>query len=252
MIVHVGGSRFAAFSRRFKDCAGLRGRFAVAVAVAGCKNSAQVFEDNNEGGWFSKKVDVFAKPDWAMASDARRPILARTARSMPTIWSAPMAAAQWRPPRRRLNRRRLSRPRRRPTAPVGSMAGDLAGAPMPAHAGLGLSQRQHARRRRTDRAAGHGRHRARHDRMPGGAARRLAGQRRHQHRRERRAQGRAHLSHRRLAGHLSLLRRPAEGNRPRAGAAGAGKAGEKAESQEAGEAEDRRPVADLATRPASQ
>jgi hypothetical protein len=37
-----------------------------AALVAGsCKNSAQVFTDQNEGGWFSKPVDIFAKPDWA-------------------------------------------------------------------------------------------------------------------------------------------------------------------------------------------
>ena len=37
-----------------------------ALAVAGCKNSAQVFEDQNDGGWFSKPF--VAKPDWARAS----------------------------------------------------------------------------------------------------------------------------------------------------------------------------------------
>jgi len=44
-------------------------RFALvcsAVLLAGgCKNSAQIFVDQNEGGWFSKPVDIFAKPDWA-------------------------------------------------------------------------------------------------------------------------------------------------------------------------------------------
>jgi len=37
-----------------------------ALAVAGCKNTAQVFEDQNDGGWFSKPF--IAKPDWARAS----------------------------------------------------------------------------------------------------------------------------------------------------------------------------------------
>jgi hypothetical protein len=37
-----------------------------AVAVAGCKNTAGVFEDQNDGGWFSKPF--IAKPDWARAS----------------------------------------------------------------------------------------------------------------------------------------------------------------------------------------
>ena len=41
-----------------------------ALAVTGCKNSAQIFEDQNDGGWFSKKMDVFAKPDWARPTGA--------------------------------------------------------------------------------------------------------------------------------------------------------------------------------------
>jgi hypothetical protein len=38
---------------------------ATALAVCGCKNSAGVFQDQNDGGWFSKPVNMFAKPDWA-------------------------------------------------------------------------------------------------------------------------------------------------------------------------------------------
>ena len=38
---------------------------AAALAVCGCKNSAEVFRDQNDGGWFSKPVNMFAKPDWA-------------------------------------------------------------------------------------------------------------------------------------------------------------------------------------------
>jgi hypothetical protein len=41
---------------------------AVGLAVGGCKNSTQLFEDNNEGGWFSKPMDAFAKPSWARAT----------------------------------------------------------------------------------------------------------------------------------------------------------------------------------------
>jgi hypothetical protein len=41
---------------------------AAALAVGGCKNSAQVFEDQNDGGWFSKPLDFFGKPDWARPS----------------------------------------------------------------------------------------------------------------------------------------------------------------------------------------
>lgn len=40
--------------------------------AGGCKNSAQIFVDQNEGGgWFSKPVDVFAKPDWARPNTGR-------------------------------------------------------------------------------------------------------------------------------------------------------------------------------------
>ncbi len=38
---------------------------AAALAIAGCSNKAGVLESNNDGGWFSKPVDMFSKPDWA-------------------------------------------------------------------------------------------------------------------------------------------------------------------------------------------
>lgn len=38
---------------------------ATALAVCGCKNSAEILQDQNDGGWFSKPVALFAKPDWA-------------------------------------------------------------------------------------------------------------------------------------------------------------------------------------------
>lgn len=43
---------------------------AAALAVAGCKNSAQVFTDQNDGGFFAKPVDFFKKPDWAKPANA--------------------------------------------------------------------------------------------------------------------------------------------------------------------------------------
>jgi len=50
-------------------------RFALvcsAVLLAGgCKNSAQILVDQNEGGWFAKPVDIFAKPDWARPTSAK-------------------------------------------------------------------------------------------------------------------------------------------------------------------------------------
>lgn len=104
---------------------------ALAAAVSGCKNSAQLFEANNEGGLFSKPVNIFAKPDWAvLSSDAKTAELGprgpvgpddlvgadgRCVAEAPAQAAAPQPAAE--PPADR---------------PVGSMAGDLAGAPMPA------------------------------------------------------------------------------------------------------------------------
>ncbi len=38
---------------------------AAALAVGGCKNAADVFQDQNEGGWFAKPLDLLGKPDWA-------------------------------------------------------------------------------------------------------------------------------------------------------------------------------------------
>jgi hypothetical protein len=39
---------------------------AVALAVGGCSNQAQIFDSSN---WFSKPTNVFAKPDWARPVD---------------------------------------------------------------------------------------------------------------------------------------------------------------------------------------
>lgn len=38
---------------------------ATALALAGCSGTSNFFDAKNEGGWFSKPIDVFAKPDWA-------------------------------------------------------------------------------------------------------------------------------------------------------------------------------------------
>jgi hypothetical protein len=75
----------------------------LAVAVAGCKNSLQILPDNGDVGWFSKPVDIFHKPDGRCATPAApRPAAAAAAPAPP------------------------------PDRPVGSLAGDLARAPMPA------------------------------------------------------------------------------------------------------------------------
>jgi hypothetical protein len=38
-----------------------------ALTVGGCKNSAEVFQDQNDGGWFSKSF--ISKPGWALADN---------------------------------------------------------------------------------------------------------------------------------------------------------------------------------------
>jgi hypothetical protein len=99
------------------------------LLVGGCKNSAQVFEDQNDGGWFSKKVDIFAKPDWA------RPMTGQvTLGPQGPVGAEDLVSADGRcapPPSAQ-----APEPAPAQAAPadreVGSVAGDLAGAPMPA------------------------------------------------------------------------------------------------------------------------
>jgi hypothetical protein len=98
----------------------------VAVGLAGCADRAQVFQDNNES-WFTRPF--LATPDWAKPDS-----ISRTANLGPTGPVGPnemvsadgrcaLAAAPETPP-----------PQPPADRPVGSMAGDLAGAPMPAGA----------------------------------------------------------------------------------------------------------------------
>lgn len=101
----------------------------LALTLAGCKNSLQLFQDNNEGGWFSKPAkDIFRKPDWAVANSGDQsttlnpdnPVKPEELIDPDGRCSAPVkheAAAE--PP---------------PDRPIGSVAGDLAHAPMAAAA----------------------------------------------------------------------------------------------------------------------
>lgn len=43
---------------------------AAGIAVTGCSGSSNFLDSKNEGGWFTKPMDVFAKPDWARPSTA--------------------------------------------------------------------------------------------------------------------------------------------------------------------------------------
>jgi len=38
---------------------------AAALALAGCSGTSKIFDDKNEGGFFSKPIDVFSSPEWA-------------------------------------------------------------------------------------------------------------------------------------------------------------------------------------------
>ena len=103
----------------------------LAAAAAGCSNTAQVFEDNNDGGLFSKPINVFAKPEWSTSATGdevvnlgpKGPVGPEDLVSAdgrcapPVVADVPQAPGQ---------------PAQVADRPVGSMAGDLAGAPMPA------------------------------------------------------------------------------------------------------------------------
>lgn len=106
----------------------------VALAAAGCKNSAQVFQDNNEGGWFSQPISALAKPSWARVSidqnvtlNPKGPVDANELVTADGRCSEPASAAAPGPT--------SPAPPAEPTAPadrpVGGVAGDLAAAPMP-------------------------------------------------------------------------------------------------------------------------
>jgi hypothetical protein len=115
---------------------------AAAFAVAGCSGSP-VFDREAYSDMFSKKVDWFKTPDWAKGNHdnvklgptgpvAPEDLVAADGRCAPKAEPAPTAAAPAAPsapPAAASNRR------------VGSVAGDLAGAPMRANAAAPLPDR---------------------------------------------------------------------------------------------------------------
>jgi hypothetical protein len=100
----------------------------LAVGVAGCKNATSVFQDQNEGGWFSKPIDIFAKPDWAQPVS-----VSRTADLGPKGPVGPddLVGADGRCGLVAADTAQAAVPQPPADRPVGSVAGDLAGAPMP-------------------------------------------------------------------------------------------------------------------------
>jgi hypothetical protein len=121
---------------------------ALAAGLGGCSGSLQVFEDKNEGGWFSKPFSSLHKPDWTLATSRNQTVSlgpsgpvaleqlvgadGRCAEAVaeaappppPPPPSAPAAAAEPAPA--------AAPPAPPADRPVGSIAGDLAGPPMPA------------------------------------------------------------------------------------------------------------------------
>ena len=101
----------------------------LALAVAGCKNSLQLFQDNNEGGWFAKPAsEIFHKPDWAVANSGDP-----NAQLSPTKPVAPeeLIDPDGRCPAPAKPHEADAEPSPPPDRPIGSVAGDLAHAPMP-------------------------------------------------------------------------------------------------------------------------
>ncbi len=102
---------------------------ALGAGLAGCKNSAGVFQDQNEGGWFAKPI--LTTPDWAKPDSVAKSVdLGPKGPVGPNdlvgadgqCAGAPQMAQAAAP--------------QAADRPVGSVAGDLAGAPMPADAGM--------------------------------------------------------------------------------------------------------------------
>ena len=103
---------------------------AIAAGVAGC-GSAAIFDKNE--AWFSKPVEIFNKPDWARATgNSKVGDLGPSGPVAPEDLVGPdgrcgaaaeVAQASAPPP---------ATPAAQADRPVGSVAGDLAGAPMPA------------------------------------------------------------------------------------------------------------------------
>ena len=104
---------------------------AAALMAAGCKNATGIFQDQNDGGWFSKPFDVLGKPEWARPTAStvnlgpQGPVAPEDMVSADGRCGAPPAVAQAPEPA-------AAQPPPPADRAVGSVAGDLAGAPMPA------------------------------------------------------------------------------------------------------------------------
>jgi hypothetical protein len=119
---------------------------ACAAAAGGCANKAQIFEDRNEGGWFSKPLNLFARPDWASYSEGKRELdnrgpvgpedlVAADGRcAPPVVQAAPAQPAAAKPAAPAVAEASAAPPQQGPsmaTSTVGTMAGDLGGESAP-------------------------------------------------------------------------------------------------------------------------
>ncbi len=117
---------------RYRAIVGIAIACVTALAAAGCNNAKEALTDQSEGGWFSKPVNMLAKPDWARPTTAsvnlgpQGPVKPDEMVSADGQCATPAAA---------LAQAAEASPVQPPPPadrPVGSVAGDLAGAPMPA------------------------------------------------------------------------------------------------------------------------
>jgi hypothetical protein len=107
---------------------------AFAATAAGCSGSSTLFNSGNQGGWFSKPIDVFAKPDWARPADQNTAQLGPQGPVAPENLVNPDGSCAPAPSETPQAAAPASEAAPAADRPVGSMAGDLAGAPMPAAA----------------------------------------------------------------------------------------------------------------------
>ena len=115
----------------------------IVAGLGGCSGVTQVFDDKNEGGWFSKPLNVFHKPDWSTPVSRNQtvslgpsgPVALEQLVGADGRCAEPVAEAP--PPTPAVAAEPPPPPSPRPPSPpadrpVGSIAGDLAGPPMPA------------------------------------------------------------------------------------------------------------------------
>jgi len=101
----------------------------LALAVAGC--SGGMF-DKNEGSWFSKPVDIFAKPDWARPAVTANDMLASGPVGPDDLVSADGSCAAAAPPAPPVAAAPVAPAQAQGGNAAGGMAGELSSQPAPA------------------------------------------------------------------------------------------------------------------------